>query len=241
MANFKKFYIEVRNNEIMEERVQKIIANAGYCSRRHAEYLIEKGKVRVNGNIIKLGDKADPDKDEITVNGELIEKNKPIYIMLNKPKHYEVTLAPGTRSVLQLIKLNERIFPVGRLDKNTTGLLLVTNDGDFANKITHPRYEKEKTYYVKLDKRLEDKDIKSIEQGVNLKDGVIKGKIKVYQKDQIEITIHEGKKWILKRLFFKLGYYVKELSRVKIGNLRMDVKIGKWRFLTKKEVDELMK
>jgi 23S rRNA pseudouridine2605 synthase len=225
----------------MEERIQKIMANAGYCSRRHAEELISKGKVRVNGKIIKLGDKADPDKDEIMCNDELIEKDNSIYIMLNKPKHYEVTLAPGTKSVLQLIPLAERIIPVGRLDKNTTGLLLLTNDGDFANKITHPRYQKEKTYYVKLDKRIEESDIKKIEHGVNLKDGIIKGKVKVYQKDQIEITIHEGKKWILKRLFFKLGYYITELSRVKIGNLRMDVKIGKWRYLTKREVEDLMR
>ena len=120
----------------MEERVQKIISNSGYCSRRKAEELIEKRKVMVNGRIIKLGDKADIEKDEIYANDTLIEKNKPIYIMLNKPKHYEVTLSDSAeKSVLQLIRLRERIFPVGRLDKNTTGLLLLTNDGDFANKI----------------------------------------------------------------------------------------------------------
>jgi 23S rRNA pseudouridine2605 synthase len=226
----------------MEERVQKIIANSGYCSRRKAEELIEKRKVRVNGDIIKLGDKADPDKDEIYVNATLIEKNKPIYIMLNKPKGYEVTLSPNVdRNVLDLIQVNERIFPVGRLDKGTTGLLLLTNDGNFANKITHPRYEKEKTYFVKLDKKITDRDIKEIEQGVRLKDGFIEGKVKLYHRDQLEITIHEGKKWIIKRMLFKLGYFVKELSRTRIGNLRMDVKQGKWRFLTQKEVNELMK
>jgi 23S rRNA pseudouridine2605 synthase len=226
----------------MEERVQKIIANAGYCSRRNAEELIEKKKVMVNGRIIKLGDKADLDKDEIYVNDTLIEKTKPIYIMLNKPKHYEVTLSDSVeKNVLKLIRLSERIFPVGRLDKNTTGLLLLTNDGDFANKITHPRYEKEKTYFVKLDKKIDDRDIKQIEEGIHLQDGKIRAKIKVYHRDQLEVTIHEGKKWIIKRLFFKLGYYVQELSRTKIGNLRMDVKIGKWRFLTRKEVEDLMK
>jgi len=225
----------------MEERVQKIIANAGYCSRRHAEELIGKGAVTVNGKKIKLGDKADVEKDEIIVNNFHIEKPKPVYLMLNKPKHYEVSMAPGIRSILQLIDIPERVFPVGRLDKNTTGLLLLTNDGDFANKITHPKYEKEKTYYVKLDKRIEERDIKKLEQGVNLQDGWIKLKIKVFQKDQLEVTIHEGKKHILKRIFFKQGYYITELSRVKIGNLRMDVKIGKWRFLKKKEVDELMR
>ena len=227
---------------LMEERVQKIIANAGYCSRRKAEEFIEKGRVRVNGKVIKLGDKADFDKDEIYVNDTLIEKSKPIYIMLNKPKHYEVTLSENVaKNVLDLIPIQERIIPVGRLDKNTTGLLLLTNDGNFANKITHPRYEKEKTYFVKLDKRLEDKDFKTLQQGIGLKDGFMLPKLKMYHRDQLEVTIHEGKKWIIKRMFFKLGYYVTELSRVKIGNLRLDVKIGKWRFLTKKEVDELMR
>jgi len=225
----------------MEERVQKIIANSGYCSRRKAEEFIEHRKVRVNGNIIKLGDKADIEKDEIYVDSFLIQKNKPVYIMLNKPKHYEVTLSTNVpKNVLDLIPIPERIFPVGRLDKNTTGLLLLTNDGDFANKITHPRYEKEKTYFVKLDKRIEDEDINIIEQGIRLKDGYLRAKIKMYHRDQLEVTIHEGRKWIIKRMFFKLGYYVDELSRVKIGNLRMDVKIGKWRYLTKREVDELM-
>jgi 23S rRNA pseudouridine2605 synthase len=226
----------------MEERVQKIIANSGYCSRRNAEELIAKGRVRVNGKIIKLGDKADIEKDEIYVNTFLIEKNKPIYIMLNKPKHYEVTLSPNVqKNVLDLVHVPERIFPVGRLDKNTTGLLLLTNDGDFANKITHPRYEKEKTYFVKLDKGVSDRDVRLIEEGIHLLDGKIKAKVKMYHRDQLEVTIHEGKKWIIKRMFFKLGYYVKELSRTKIGNLRMDVKIGKWRFLNDREVKELMK
>jgi len=227
---------------LMEERVQKIISNSGYCSRRKAEEFIEHRKVRVNGKIIHLGDKADIETDEIYVGDTYIEKNKPIYIMLNKPKHYEATLSPDVdKSVINLIPIRERIFPVGRLDRNTTGLLLLTNDGNFANKITHPRYEKDKTYFVKLDKRIDDKDIKQIEEGVRLADGYIKGKVKVYHRDQLEITIHEGKKWIIKRMLYKLGYYVKELSRTRIGNLKLDVKIGKWRFLTKKEVDELMR
>jgi 23S rRNA pseudouridine2605 synthase len=226
----------------MLERVQKIIANAGYCSRRKAEELIEKRKVLVNGKMIKLGDKADLDHDDILVEGHSLEKTKSVYIMLNKPRHYEVTISPLVRrNIMELVQVNARVFPVGRLDKNTTGMLLLTNDGNFANKITHPRYEKEKTYHVKLDKRLEDEDKKEIESGVNLSDGWIKGKIKMYSKDTLEITIHEGKKWILKRLFFKLGYYIEELSRTRIGNLRLDVKIGKWRYLTKREVDELMK
>ena len=226
----------------MEERVQKIIANAGYCSRRKAEEYIAKGKVKVNGKIIKLGDKADIENDQISIDNHSIEKSQPIYIMLNKPKGYEVTMNPEIKkNVLDLIPTGERVFPVGRLDKNTTGLLLLTNDGNFANKITHPRYEKDKTYFVKVDKVIDQRDIKELETGVRMKDGYVKGKIKIYHKDQIEITIHEGKKWILKRMFFKLGYYITELSRTRIGNLKIDVKIGKWRFLTKREVDDLMK
>ncbi len=226
----------------MEERVQKIISNSGYCARRKAEELIAAGKVRVNGRIIHLGDKADIDKDEIYVNTLLLQKNKLVYIMLNKPKHYEATLSSTVeKSVLDLIPTNTRIFPVGRLDKNTTGLLLLTNDGDFSNKITHPRYEKEKTYFVKLDKKITDKDLAQLQEGVYLQDAKVKTKIKIYHRDQLEVTIHEGKKWIIKRLFFKLGYYVTDLSRTRIGNLKMDVKIGKWRFLTNKEVQDLMK
>lgn len=226
----------------MEERVQKIISNSGYCARRKAEELIANGKVRVNGRIIHLGDKADIDKDEIYVNTTLMEKNKFIYIMLNKPKHYEATLSTTVdKSVLDLIPINTRIFPVGRLDKSTTGLLLLTNDGDFSNKITHPRYEKEKTYFVKLDKKIDDRDIAQLQEGIYLQDVKVKAKVKIYHRDQLEVTIHEGKKWIIKRMFFKLGYYVKELSRTRIGNLKMDVKIGKWRFLTNKEVQDLMK
>ena len=242
MTDFKNVYIRVRYTKIMEERVQKIISNSGYCSRRKAEELIINGKVRVNGRIIHIGDKADIDKDEIYVNTFLLQKNKLIYIMLNKPKHYEATLSTTVdKSVLDLIPVNTRIFPVGRLDKNTTGLLLLTNDGDFSNKITHPRYEKEKTYFVKLDKKITDKDIAQLQEGVYLQDAKVKAKVKIYHRDQLEVTIHEGKKWIIKRMFFKLGYYVKELSRTKIGGLKMDVKIGKWRYLTNKEVQDLMK
>jgi 23S rRNA pseudouridine2605 synthase len=226
----------------MEERVQKIISNSGYCSRRKAEDYIARGKVRVNGRTIKVGDKADIDKDEIYVNETLMEKNHYVYIMLNKPKHYEATLSGQVKkNVIELVPVPERIFPVGRLDKNTTGLLLLTNDGDFANKITHPRYEKEKTYFVKLDKKITDKDIAQIQEGVYLQDSKLIAKVKLYHRDQLEVTIHEGKKWIVKRLFFKLGYYVKDLSRTRIGNLKMDVKLGKWRYLTNKEVQELMK
>ncbi len=226
----------------MEERVQKIIANAGHCSRRAAEEFIAQGKVRVNGRVIKLGDKADIAKDEILVGTTRIEGARRVYLMLNKPRGYEVSMSPLIRkSVMNLVPQDERIVPVGRLDKNTTGLLFFTNDGDFANRITHPRYEKEKTYAVVLDRKISKEDIKKIEEGVHLKDGFLKGKIKVYSPTNLEITIHEGKKWIVKRLFFKQGYYVKELSRTRIGPVKLDVKIGKWRYLHQREIDQLMR
>lgn len=239
---FKKVYKKEMSLIIMEERVQKLIANSGYCSRRDAEELISKGKVRVNGRAIKLGDKADIDKDEIYVHTTLIEKAPKIYLMLNKPRGYEVSMSPTIqKSVMRLLPIEERVVPVGRLDKDTTGLLLFTNDGDFANKITHPRYEKEKTYAVVLDRKIAKEDIMRIKEGIHLKDGFIKSKIKQYSPTNLEVTIHEGKKWIIKRLFFSLGYYVKELSRTRIGPVRLDVKIGKWRYLHKKEVEMLMR
>jgi len=225
----------------MIERVQKIMANRGYCSRRAAEELIANRKVSVNGKTIGLGDKADPDKDEIYIGNTPLPKPKKMYIMLNKPKHYEVTLNPLIKkNVLELINISERVFPVGRLDRTTTGLLLLTNDGDFANNISHPRYNVEKTYYVQLDKHLSKEDMNEIVQGIKLSDGFIKGKIRMINKDSLELTIHEGKKHIIKRLFFKLGYYVKELSRIRIGTLKLDVKQGNWRFLKDKEVKDLL-
>ena len=224
----------------MEERVQKIIANSGYCSRRKAEEFISRGKVRVNGNVIKLGDKAE-ETDEIYVDSYQIKKAKPIYIMMNKPKGYEVTLNNDVKNIFRLIDIEERVIPVGRLDRSTTGLILLTNDGDFANKMTHPRYEKEKTYLALLDKKISERDFDLLNEGVHLMDGYVKPKVKLINKDRLEITIHEGRKWIIKRMLFKLGYYVKDLTRVRIGNLKLDVKLGRWRYLTRREVDELLR
>ena len=226
----------------MEERVQKIMANAGRCSRREAEDLIARGRVRVNGRIIKLGDKADLETDEIFINDHKLEPIGHIYIMLNKPRGYEVTLSDQVnKNILKLIQINERIIPVGRLDKNTSGLLLMTNDGGFANKIMHPRYNKEKTYVAKVDKPIDKKDMLAIREGMKLKDGFVDGKVSLISRDTLEITIHEGRKWIIKRMLFKLGYYVKELCRTQIGNVKLNVKTGKWRFLTEKEVKELIR
>jgi 23S rRNA pseudouridine2605 synthase len=226
----------------MIERVQKTLANAGFCSRRKAEELIIAGKVRVNGKVIHIGDKADIEKDEIIANGTKITKQRKIYVMLNKPVGYETTLSPDVKkNVSTLITIKERVFPIGRLDKNSAGLLLLTNDGDFANKVMHPRYETEKTYVVKLDKAINRGDVDILKRGIKLRDGFVNAKLNLLTKDRLEVIIHEGRKWIVKRMFFKLGYYVQELVRIKIDGLKLDVQPGKWRFLTKTEVEMLKK
>lgn len=153
--------------EEKSERAQKIISNAGYCSRRKAEELIEKGLVFVNGNKIKLGDKAVAGKDEIIVNGKRLEFSKKIYLIFNKPYGYLTTTKDpkNSKTIMRFIKTKERVYPVGRLDKDSEGLLILTNDGDFANKIMHPRYEINKTYFVAVDKKISDENIKNLEGG----------------------------------------------------------------------------
>ena len=176
----------------MQERIQKIIAQAGIASRRNAEQLISQGRVRVNGKVAVLGQKADAEKDRIVVSGRAVVLEKKVYIMLNKPKWYVTTVSEqhGMRTVMDLVKIPERIFPVGRLDKHTEGLLLLTNDGDFANKLTHPRYEVQKEYFVLLDKPLSEVAMERLEKGVFI-DG---RKVKLSRLDvvgkEVSLRIH---------------------------------------------------
>ena len=203
-------------------RVQKLLSNYGYCSRRKAEKLIEDGRVKVNGKTISIGDKAEED-DKITVDGHVVKGQKKLYLMLNKP-HGCVTAVRDSRykTIMDFVRVRERVFPVGRLDYNTTGLLLLTNDGDFANKVMHPRYEIKKTYIVETDKPVKDDDIKKIEDGVELEDGrTSRSKVKSINPKKVEITIHEGKNRIVRRIFKSLGYKVMRLDRVMIGKLRL--------------------
>ena len=219
-------------------RVQKLLSSYGYCSRRKAEDLIEKGLVRVNGEVISLGDKACA-QDQITVDGKAIHPQKKVYLIFHKP-HGCVTAVSDARykTVLDHIKIPERIFPVGRLDYNTTGLLLLTSDGDFANQVMHPRYEIKKTYRVTLDAALRAKDRKALEEGVMLDDGITYPSTITDVKDYkvVDIVIHEGKNRIVRRMFAALGYDVKELKRIKIGSLELgDLKVGRYRHMSEHE------
>ncbi|MGV8168569.1 MAG: pseudouridine synthase [Candidatus Nanoarchaeia archaeon] len=207
------------------ERVQKIMCNAGICSRRKAEELIAEGKVMVNSTKIKLGDKADIEKDRIMVNGKPIIMEKRKYYMFYKPKNVLTTLHdPFGKSTLAdyIGNLPVRVFPVGRLDYDAEGLILLTNDGDFANKIMHPRYETSKTYEAELRDRIRDTDLNKLKGTIHLEDGNVKiESCKRLGENFIELTIHEGRHKIVKRIFKDLGFYVKRLKRTKVGPIRL--------------------
>lgn len=234
----------------MEERLQKIISAAGVASRRAAEQLILDGRVRVNGKVVtELGSKADAGKDHIKVDGKLINPRQPqTYIMLNKPAGYVTTMSDpeGRPTVLELLKgLKTRVYPVGRLDYNTEGLLLLTNDGDFAHLITHPKHEFPKTYRAKVKGVLEDRRIAELEEGIYLDDGkTAPAKVKKLSKEEVnswlEITIHEGRKRQVRRMFDRVGHSVIKLKRVRVGNLALgDLDEGAFRHLDAAEVAAL--
>lgn len=213
------------------ERVQKILSNAGYCSRRAAEQLIAEGRVTVNGKQIHLGDQATP-ADTIRVDNKLIVREKPVYLIFNKPTGCVTALTDAKyRTIMHYIRCKERVFPVGRLDFDTSGLLLLTNDGDFANKIMHPRYEINKTYVAELDRPIGPRHIAQLEQGIKLEDGMTSPAIVSRSRpEKIEITIHEGKNRIVRRMLEALGYTVVRLERTHIGSLSLgNLKPGKYK------------
>ncbi len=224
-------------------RVQKLLSNYGYCSRRKAEELIKQGKVKVNDKIITIGDKASDD-DKIYVDDKLINKENKIYLIFNKPINCVTALNDKHhKTIMDYIKIKERIFPIGRLDFNTSGLLLLTNDGDFANKVMHPRYEIKKTYLAETDKPVNESSTKQIEKGILLEDGkTAPAKVKKIKNNIIEITIHEGKNRIIRRIMEKLGYSIKSLERIKIGSLGLgNLKQGKFRTLNKHEKEKIFR
>jgi len=230
-------------------RLNRYISNAGICSRRKADELISAGVVSVNGVVIsELGHKVDPQKDEIRYNGELLKREKMVYVLLNKPKDYITTTEDPheRRTVMHLVEKasKERIYPIGRLDRNTTGLLLMTNDGDLADKLSHPKNSISKLYQVELNKSLTQGDLNKIGFGIELEDGLIKPDSISYvaggSKREIGIQIHSGKNRIVRRIFESLGYEVVKLDRVVYANLtKKDLPRGRWRYLDESEIIQL--
>ncbi len=224
------------------ERIQKILAQAGIASRRKCEQLIADGKVLVNGKVAKLGEKADAEKDKIVVSGRPVVLQKKVYIMLNKPKGYVTTVSEqhGMKTTMDLVRVPQRVFPVGRLDKHTEGLLLLTNDGELANKLTHPRYEVQKEYYAVLEKSLSEGAMLQLQKGVEVDGKVVKlSRLDVFGKE-IVLRIHEGRKHIVRNLLEKLGCFVKRLVRTQVGSLKIgELPAGKWRMLTPVELKRL--
>ena len=230
-------------------RLQKYLANCGIASRRKCEELILNGKVEVNGKVItELGTKITPDTDEIKYNGKIIKsEEEKVYILLNKPIGYVTTAKEqfGRDMVLDLVKINKRIVPVGRLDMYTSGALILTNDGEFVNKLTHPKNEINKTYNVTIKGRITKEDVELLKNGVEIDNGYITkpAEVKILKIDEeknisrIQIIIHEGKNRQIRKMCDSIRKKVLALHRSKIGNIDVkNLKIGEWRYLTKKEV-----
>jgi len=234
----------------METRLQKIIAGTGIASRRKAEVLIATGRVTVNGKVVtELGTKVDPAKDHVKVDGKHLTEAQPfVYLMLNKPKHVMSTLDdPGGRTTVKdfLRGISVRVFPVGRLDFDSEGLMLMTNNGDLSQALLHPRYHVPKTYLIKVKGVLTDEEIRKLEQGVKLEDGVtspafVKKIKKAEANSWVEITIREGRKHQVKRMLESVGHLVIKLVRVKMGPLSLgNLAPGEVRFLTDREANAL--
>ena len=229
-------------------RLNKFLANAGVCSRREADEFIQAGVVTVNGEVItELGSKV-LRTDEVKFHDQPVTMEKKVYVLLNKPKDYVTTSddPQQRKTVMDLVKgaCPERIYPVGRLDRNTTGVLLLTNDGDLASKLTHPKFLKKKIYHVYLDHNVTAHDMQQIAEGITLDDGEIKADAVEYasetDKKQVGIEIHSGKNRIVRRIFESLGYKVVKLDRVQFAGLtKKNVRRGDWRYLTEEEVDRL--
>ena len=226
--------------------LNKYVAHCGICSRRDAVPLIKEGKIKVNTEVItEPGHKVTPNDEVFFAGKKIIPEKNLVYILLNKPKDYITTLEDpeGRKTVLDLLRgaTNERIFPVGRLDRNTTGVLLLTNDGDLTQKLSHPSHEVKKIYEVKLDKPLGKVDFEKVLTGLQLEDGFVRADSLAYtdskDKSIIGIELHSGRNRVVRRMFEFLGYDVRNLDRVMFGNLtKKNVERGKWRYLNEKEI-----
>ncbi|MDE7335223.1 MAG: rRNA pseudouridine synthase, partial [Muribaculaceae bacterium] len=242
------FYEEPEVDPNSEIRLNKFIANAGICSRREADEYIEKGEIKVNGQVVtELGTKITP-KDVVEFQDKVVTTERKCYVLLNKPKDCVTTADDpnGRLTVMDLVKnaCEERIYPVGRLDRNTTGVLLLTNDGDLASKLTHPQYVKKKIYHVWTDKDIEEDDMQRIADGIELDDGPIHADAISYatetDRNQAGIEIHSGRNRIVRRIFESLGYHVTKLDRVYFAGLtKKNLPRGRWRYLTQEEVNFL--
>ncbi len=228
-------------------RLNKFIANSGICSRREADDYITAGLVTVNGEVItQLGTKINGG-DDVRFNGERLKGEEKVYILMNKPKDFVTTTSDphAEKTVMDLIegKCPQRVFPVGRLDRSTTGVLLLTNDGELAEKLTHPSFEKKKIYHVFLDKNLKQNDFEKILEGVELEDGHVHADMLSYideDKSQVGLEIHSGRNRVVRRIFEHLGYKVKKLDRVYFAGLtKKNLRRGQWRFLTEQETTML--
>ena len=240
-------YPKYAAKQLGEIRLNRFLAQSGLCSRREADDFITAGLVTVNGQIVtELGTKV-RSTDEVKFNDERVQGEKKVYLVLNKPKGYVTSLEDphADKTVMELVKgaCSERIYPVGRLDKNSLGLLLFTNDGDVTRQLTHPSLEKKKIYQVTLDKALTRADMEQLTEGITLEDGEIFADEVAYvseSKKDVGIEIHSGRNRIVRRMFEHLGYAVQKLDRVYYAGItKKNLKRGQWRFLTREEVDRL--
>jgi|SRR5579872_135604 len=226
-----------------KERLQKFLSNAGIASRRRAETLISAGKVRINGTVAKLGDKVDPQTDRVEVSAKIVKPEQQIYYLaVNKPRGYiSSRFDPrGRKSVYSLVPkdIRDKIWTVGRLDFFTEGLILFTNDGELTQQLSHPKYEHEKEYQVLLNKPFSGPQLKKLQSGVEIGEGVLTapGKIKV-SGDEVYLTIHEGKKHQVRRMFEAVGFKVRSLKRIRINKLELgDLPLGKYRMVQRSEI-----
>ncbi len=237
----------------MEERLQKYLAQCGVASRRKCEELILQGRVQINGvTVTELGTKINPEKDKIKFDGKDIKQSqKLVYILLNKPIGYVTTADDqfGRDTVLDLVKVKERIVPVGRLDMYTSGALILTNDGDFVYQVTHPKHEIEKTYTVTIKGIVRNDEVEQLRSGVKIDNYITKpARVKILKTDtekdisRLEITIHEGKNRQVRKMCEAVGRKVLALHRSKIGGIGVkDIELGKWRYLTANEVQQILK
>jgi pseudouridine synthase len=231
-------------------QLNKYIAHAGVCSRRKAVDLIKEGGVKVNGRVVKEPGYKVLDGDVVKVHNKVLVAEKKIYVLLNKPKGCVTTVADdkGRNTVMDLLgsSILQRLYPVGRLDVNTTGLLVLTNDGDLAQKLSHPKYEIDKVYQVEVSKPFTETDRALIQKGIRLYDGPVKvdsiSKPAGAKLNQVRVSLHSGKYRIVRRLFEALGYFVNELDRVKYAGMsKRGLQVGQWRLLTQKEIEKLQK